>query len=350
MESKRIVYFDYLRVISVLSVIVLHVAAQNWNNVDTSTYEWNVFNVYDGASRWGVPIFVMISGALFLGQEHALNTLYRRHVLKMVIAFLFWSTAYSVWGNWIEGSEQTGKEILVSIIVGRYHLWFLPMIIGIYMIVPLLNEIVKDNNTAFYFLILSFIFSFLIPQAILIINLESIGLSLTLSKALSNANVHFVVGFSGYYVLGYILHNIDLKRKQLIILYYLGFCGLLVTVGATAWISVHFEEPKSIFYGDFTVNILVTAVTIFLWAKYNLNSTTLSVRRQRLLLRLSKCSFGIYLVHVFVIDGMKAFFNLTTLSFNAVLAVPVISGIVFIISYLLSALLNRIPVIKKWIV
>lgn len=350
MESKRIVYFDYLRVISVLSVIILHVAAQNWNNVDTSTFEWNVFNIYDGASRWGVPIFVMISGALFLGREYDLITLYRKHVLKMVIAFLFWSTTYAVLGTWIEGSEKTGEEILVSIIVGRYHLWFLPMIIGIYMIVPLLNLIVQDYKHALYFLMLSFFFSFLIPQSILVIKLHSIGLSLTLAKALSNANIHFIVGFSGYYVLGYILHNTELKKKQLKIFYILGFCGLLLTVGATALASIILEEPKEIFYDDFTVNILAITIMIFLWAKNYLNLTNLSVKRQRLLLRLSKYSFGIYLVHVLVIDGMKSFFNLTTLSFNAVISVPVISGIVFIISYLLSALLNRIPVINRWIV
>ncbi len=350
MESKRIVYFDYLRVISVFSVIVLHVAAQNWPNVDTNTFEWNVFNVYDGASRWGVPIFVMISGALFLGREYTLATLYRKHILKMAIAFVFWSTAYAVWGNWIEESGKTGKEILVSIILGRYHLWFLPMIIGIYMIVPLLNDIVKDNKHAFYFLALSFLFSFFIPQSILIINLKSVGLSLTLAKALSNANIHFMVGFSGYYILGYLLHSIELKKKQLITLYLLGICGLLFTVGLTAVISICSEEPKGLFYGDFTVNVLAIAVAVFLFAKNHLNYTNLSVKRQRFLLSLSKCSFGIYLVHVIVIDGLKEFFHLTTLSFHAALTVPVISIIVFVISYLISALLNKIPVLKSWIV
>ena len=76
MESKRIIYFDYLRAIAVFSVIVLHVAAQNWHNADTNTFEWNVFNIYDGVSRWAVPIFVMISGALFLGRDYSLDTLY----------------------------------------------------------------------------------------------------------------------------------------------------------------------------------------------------------------------------------------------------------------------------------
>lgn len=75
-ESKgnRVIYFDYLRIISVFAVIVLHISGQNWNGTDVSSFEWNVFNAFDSLTRWCVPVFVMISGALFLDKEQPLKS------------------------------------------------------------------------------------------------------------------------------------------------------------------------------------------------------------------------------------------------------------------------------------
>lgn len=34
------------------AVIVIHVAAQNWDATGIETFEWNVFNFYDSIARW----------------------------------------------------------------------------------------------------------------------------------------------------------------------------------------------------------------------------------------------------------------------------------------------------------
>ena len=73
MEKKienRIEYLDLLRIIAIFGVVVLHVAAQNWVKEFTNVFNWNVYNVYDSLVRWTVPVFVMISGTLFLSKEY----------------------------------------------------------------------------------------------------------------------------------------------------------------------------------------------------------------------------------------------------------------------------------------
>ena len=99
MKEQRIVYFDYLRIIAIFAVVVLHFAAQNWDNIDVSSFEWQVFNLYDAVAAWGVPVFVMISGALFLGKELTLKKLYGKYILRIVTAFFFWSVLYALWSN-----------------------------------------------------------------------------------------------------------------------------------------------------------------------------------------------------------------------------------------------------------
>ncbi len=66
--------------------------------------------------------------------------------------------------------------------------------------------------------------------------------------------------------------------------------------------------------------------------------------------KLSKYSFGAYLFHLFVINWLELRFGLNTLSFNPVLSVTLITLIVFIISFAVSAVLNKIPFVKKYIV
>lgn len=64
--TDRIVYYDFLRIISMFAVIVLHTAGERWSKVEVHSLAWNSFNFYDSIVRWAVPVFTMISGALFL--------------------------------------------------------------------------------------------------------------------------------------------------------------------------------------------------------------------------------------------------------------------------------------------
>ncbi len=66
-QGQRETYFDCLRIMATFAVMVLHKTAQNWYTVEAGTFEWKVFCFYDACVRWSVPIFVMISGALFIG-------------------------------------------------------------------------------------------------------------------------------------------------------------------------------------------------------------------------------------------------------------------------------------------
>ena len=143
-NSRRTYYFDYLRIVASFAVVLLHVAAQNWSTSDVNSFEWKVFNFFDGLVRWGVPVFVMISGALFLGKELDLKVLYRKYIFKMIIVFLFWSLLYALWDYFVTGSITTTHSFVRRIFAGRRHLWFIPMIIGMYMIrVMTKNEVVE---------------------------------------------------------------------------------------------------------------------------------------------------------------------------------------------------------------
>ncbi|MBR2661951.1 MAG: acyltransferase family protein [Clostridia bacterium] len=167
-ERSRIIYFDVLRIMAIFFVVVLHVSAENWYDTDINSFEWRMMNLFDGISRWGVPIFVMISGALFLDRNITMKQLYGKYILRLALSFVVWSFGYAVvW--YAMGKDRSIASFVSSFIKGHYHLWFIYMIIGLYIITPMLNRIVSDEKLLRYFLILSFVFAIVIPEIISII-------------------------------------------------------------------------------------------------------------------------------------------------------------------------------------
>ena len=93
--TKRIVFFDYLKVFAALAVIIIHVTYQNYFSVGVNTYEWQTMNFFNSISRWGIMIFIMISGALFLNRDISIKKLYSKYILRLVIVFIVWSIFYA---------------------------------------------------------------------------------------------------------------------------------------------------------------------------------------------------------------------------------------------------------------
>ncbi len=73
-----------------------------------------------------------------------------------------------------------------------------------------------------------------------------------------------------------------------------------------------------------------------------------NLKLNKLVSSLSVLGFGAYLVHAFFIEKLAEVIGLDTLSFNVFVSVPAISAIVFVLSFGVSAIFSRIPVIKKY--
>lgn len=353
---KRKVYCDYLRLVATFAVVFIHVAASNWSNVDVNGIQWQVFNIYDSLVRWGVPIFVMISGALFLNRDVPIKNIYSKYVLRMVIAFVSWSLFYAILttDTFQHGLIYSLKSHIGTLVTGHYHMWFVLMIIGLYMCIPFMKKIVSDETVMKYFLKLSFIFAFLIPWVLKIVN-DFVGsnnsmiqkMVTTIDSNLMNMGMSMVLGYSFYFILGYYLDRIEIKKDVRVMIYVAGILGFIFTVVADAGLSIKTQVANSNYYGNFEVNVLLEVIAVHTLFKYH---TFQNEKVNRFVVVLSKFGFGAYLIHTFIIESMAAILHFDTLSMNAWISVPLISIIVFGVSMGISAVLNHIPVIKKYCV
>lgn len=341
-------YLDALRVLACVFIIVLHLSAQKFDKVEIGSFEWNVFNVYDSISRWAVPVFIMISGALFLDPKREIRTadLFRKYILRIVFAFVFWSGLYSV-VDYLRGTRL--RDVAGSFVTGHTHLWFLYMIAGLYLIVPLLRKLTESEKTTRYFLILWFLISVVYPTCRNIVYPFAPRIVPWFDQAINISHLEFISGFSGYFVLGYVLSTKELSKKIRITSYVLGTAGFAATVALTYVYSKRNGVRCDYFYETLSVNSFCMASGIFVFAKYHMPELKNGVVRKCLLL-LSECTFGIYLSHLLVMELLKTEIGLHTLKINPIISVPGLTGVIFIICFVISFVLNRIPVIKKYLV
>ncbi|WP_201331953.1 acyltransferase, partial [Lactobacillus nasalidis] len=163
-RKQRIDYLDYLRLLAIFGVITVHVATSlNFYQQERAGLNWQLLNFWDGLSRFCVPVFVMISGAIFLNPAFDLSwqRLFKKYIGKLLVLYLAWQLIYCGWYYFAKGCDLV---TLARLLLGSYdHLWYLPMIIGLYLVTPLLRPIASKRQLLEYFLLLALVFAWLLP-------------------------------------------------------------------------------------------------------------------------------------------------------------------------------------------
>ena len=358
-QQAYIAYFDVLRVMAILAVITLHVAIFHFQDTNVFSFSWEMSNLYDGLMRWGVPVFVMISGALFLdpSRERSTKQLYAKNILHIACVLIFWSVCYAGLA-FAAGSGQKDITKLISyVILGAPHLWFLYMLLGLYILVPLLRPLCKEEELTRYFLILAFIFSFFLPTVNkiltglqLVMPYESIfrmheGLTVLVRD---NIRFYFTLEFVSYFVLGYYINKISLLPWQRKTIYLLGGLSWIASICFARFVS-HTTQVAFDFYAgcDVSLYVLFEALAVFVFVKYNFEH--ISARLANIFHYLSGRVLGIYLMHAAVQGFLNKVLGLNSSSFNPAISIPLLSLVIFVLSWMAVEVLLKIPFCKKYI-
>lgn len=146
---------ELLRVIACIMVITIHVSALYViKYIEEPNIKFTVGSFYDSLARPAVPIFVLLSGRFALSNEKNVDKkYYYKKIFKRIInPTIIWSAIYFLFyyvliiGNFIISGKL--EKVLVPIkawIIGApyYHLWYLYMSIGLYLLVPYLLQLKK---------------------------------------------------------------------------------------------------------------------------------------------------------------------------------------------------------------
>lgn len=348
----RLAYADLLRVLATIAVIVLHISGSYLSQTAVGSSSWTALLTYDALAHWCVPMFVMLSGAFLLDPKKSvrLRDIFLKYILRILVALVVWGTLYALldyghtdWHFTWSGIKSALNHVLWT--DTHYHLWFLYMMIGLYLVTPILRAFVRgaSRGDLHWFFLLVFVFYSLLPTLQALFP-NQMALPVTWSNRF---NIHLVLGYVGYYVAGYYLKNYTLGRIAEFSLYILGILGAVATVWASTVLSRHQGSFCDILFEYRSPNIAFMAVAIFVLFRYVLGVSEERSRRQRLG-GVARISFGIFLVHDFFIMLLRHF-GVTALSFNPVISVPVLSAAVFLCSFAVSWLISKIPLLGRYL-
>lgn len=346
-NSNRVYYLDLLRILACFAVIVVHVSELNFG--DQCNSQWAISNIYDSMTRWCVPVFVMISGALFLDPKRnfSLKSIITKNIFRLITAFSFWSIIYAIYCH-LCFKPMSASGLIAEILIGPGHLWFLYMIIGIYITIPIMRKIASDKQLTKYFLLLSLIFTFCIPFFIRILDLIP---SLKPISALANNLFTFFdfnigAGFLGYFLLGHYLNCTSFSKKTENLILALGIISYLTIAGITYLICATTSVDDKFLYSNFSPLVIFEAMAMFVWIKrLKLHEYKLSNK----FAHIAKLSFGIYLAHMLVFYILESI-GLTANIVSPILGIPLMSIATFITCYGLAFILSKIPYLNKYII
>lgn len=341
--KQKIKYIDYLRTFAIIGVVIIHVSAGVVGDYASySTNDWLVSSFYNSLFRWCVPIFVMISGALLLNdlKTDTLFTFYKKRAVKVIIPLVFWGIVYYIYINRFQLESITFKTFYVSFLKGPvyYPLWFLYMIIFLYLITPFIKKIINKltNRQIKWFLIIWFSIISIYNTIFLILDKVSFY-----TTEISIYIGQFAAGFlySGYYILGYYLTKFDIKSSKVFNI--IGLISLAITFFGTYIISASNNLFGSYFMNYLNFNTVLVSIMIFLYFKNaNLKSHTI-------LKVISTYSFGIYLIHVIIMEYIFSIFKVDFHYVQPLIFIPIFTLLVLVLSLLFSLLISKIPIVKR---
>lgn len=346
-EEKRKVHYDLLRIIAAFSVVMLHSSAQFWYSSDINSTEWIIANSYDALFRFGVPIFVMLSGALFLSKQYDLSIkrLYTHNILRLAVIFVLWSGLYGLLDCiHFDLTQLSWKDVAREMIMGRYHLWFLPMIAGIYMLLPILRTWVHnaERKDLEYFLVLFFVLQ------ILCWTLRSVYTSNYLNYVLDMLQVDMVCGYVGYFVLGYYVSYIKIPKKYHKFIYFSAFPAAVLNVVIGNYLSIRDGVPKGDFYDSYGLFTFCIVLACFLFFTEVMSRIHYSEKAARLIQGVSKGTLGEYVMHVGMMEILKPY-GIHSMMLPGIVGIPINAVFCFAVCLLVASVFRKVPFLGKYI-
>lgn len=354
-DSKRIFYYDVLRSLAIILVILSHISKQFALTRPIGSLGWSLAVSFQDVAVMGVPIFLMISGALLLNRDYELRDFLKRRFSRILIPFVFWAILYPFMFMACFNTPWSLAEYVHIVIEKEY--WFVWMLIGAYLLMPFINSFIKeyDIEGLGYALILWFVFMIVLKDL-------KIDFFTQLVSYHSLGWTEIFAGYFGYFILGYYLSvkKFRLSDRQM---YLIGLAMLVVfTVINIRYTIVQSQQANVlVYYGYRRIVSTLQAVGLFLFVMYfsrycennigNVRNRIFSffrdTRMSTVILSVSVCSYGMFLTHYFIVYPLLWISkNITPVYSLSSVYVPVVLICVVFLSWLITFVFSKIPILK----
>ena len=344
--TKRQLWITCLRITATAAVIWMHLNGSVWEHSDlypTTDVQYRFFATGHWLMVWAVPVFLMVTGALFLQKqkELSISVCLKKYCRRIVLALFIFGVPMAVLRLIVE-SDVRGLAMIPAafrmVLSGESfdHLWYIYMLLGVYLALPFIKLMTDQLSRRGLLCLMGLIFLF-----------EYIRPFIT---TLTGVSIAFELPF--FYMILYLLLGHFIRKYQKRSAGWL-VAGALGTAVVTCFLLWAIRTDPYAARGFAFYNSPVTALYaffIFTLFRQALGGRTLSPGAMDKLWEFDRLCFGIYLLHPLYIQGAYRVAHLPPSHFHLYrLAAFAQWLVIFAASALTIWLLRKIPAVRKYI-
>ncbi len=354
---SRVLPVDIIRTVAMFGVILLHAAgqwiisSQQFSQLNTQQMaSWAIVDVYQTLGVLGVPIFLMLTGALLLQpQKHKedFSVFFKKRWARIGLPFFFWAVVYFVWDFLVQKIPFSSGVILQGLLNGTYtQFWYIYVLVGLYLLTPLLRNLLSNADQALtlmkYFIILWVIGVAILPFLAL------------LSPFNLNNNVFAIGGYVGFFVLGTYLTTVKMRRTTILTVMLLG----IALIAFSTYVLFATEAAQDIYFFQEYISptVILTSSLLFLLLLTFKDPADKSQSKfsaaNRLIKTISANTLPIFFLHVIVLESLEngyLGFAINRFTINPIIEVPLLTVIVLFVTLGIVLLLKRVRYLSKLI-
>lgn len=284
----------------------------------------------------------MLSGATLMEypQKYSTKVFLKRRFQKTVVPFVVWSGIafiYAIWNGSINISDFTVKKFLDMFLTTKFMgiYWFFIPLFMVYLSIPVLAYLaMTEKKYLWYMGSLGFISYSIYPFFCNLLGIRQNGF---LFFPLTSGYVFFAI-------IGYLLSTTEFSQKTRYVIYGIGCASALIQYLGTSYLSMNMGKESMLFREYLNWPSVLYSVSVFVWFKYRKWNKIKKKKIFKFIQELSKTSFGIYLVHMYVINFICEKYSINGYSVAWRIGGPFF---IYIVSFILIECMQKIPIIKK---
>jgi surface polysaccharide O-acyltransferase-like enzyme len=365
-KPRYLPYGDAARVLGTIAVVIGHVCDMvvfNTAKYAASSSDWWICNLVDSATRWAVPVYIMLSGSLLLdpARSESPDQFYKKRASRLAVPILFWSTFFIAFGIYYT-QWMTPQQAWTDLAHGKpyAHLHFIFRIAGLYAFTPMIRVFLKHTTERMLTL-----------TVFLLLGMSTLD---SMLNAWTGAELSAFLRFApflGYYLAGYLLRDKRLSRRSLLACWLIAFACIFTLAGGTGlMVQLYglkpYPSPGMVLY-DFLSPVRVTfGICAWLIIVNTFHEGWLDTKLGAFNSHwLAPATLGIYLIHPLFREIIHAGgpwhpalqewfhlsgnigFGLDCLWPNVWIGIPLISLMVYIPSVIATLIIMRIPGVRR---
>lgn len=351
MKTDKVVFIEYLRVFCAITVVLDHISIAGIHIFadSASVFEQCAYNGIQHLSHFAVPIFLMISGSLLLNPQKNIDYTKSlgKYAKRIIIILLVIGTIFSYIELFFNSRSFYISDIytaMYNVLIGKTwdHMWYLYVLIGIYLVLPVFKPIFQSlpNNIIDVFLFILFVFVSVLPTFKAITGF-SIGVKIPITSI-----------FLFYFLLG--RRVVTYNETKLIRLF--SSSVFLIVLMLVLILFAYLENAKG-FYKLVPLSeyaspvIVVLSFLIFLFVKKQdvvLKKIYICPLWGVIIKHLSDNSFGIYVFHMLWVNILYKVVKFNPLEYNIFILIPILLLVLFV-SDITTIIYRKVPFIGKYI-